>query len=420
MAYTTEVTHTQTTTGNRDFSVTFPFMSTADLRVQLGGVTQSLNTHYTIVQSGGTTVVNFNTAPADNATIRIFRDTDIDAIKATYQSGSSLRASDLNTNNTQLLYAAQEFGTLKSDNSVSFSLGDKGDVQVNSSTDWVIQNNTIAQANMADDSVGTNEIIDGSITGEKLASLAITAAQLAANAVITAKIQNDAVTADKIADAAVGTLQLADDAVNPAKIQQTNHPGYGFNPVGAVIWYAGNTAPTGYLKANGDSIPNGAGTVQGISADYSGLYAIVGASLPDLRGEFVRGWDDGRNVDGSRAIRSTQSQQAESHNHVATTGTDGAHTHTTTVSTQGDHSHNIRTYSSPLHYSNGSPWTWEGEKDNSGGDQDGTSDAGAHTHTVTVETNDSAHTHNISVQNQSGGGTETRPRNVALLACIKY
>ena len=44
----------------------------------------------------------------------------------------------------------------------------------------------------------------------------------------------------------------------------------------------------------------------------------------------------------------------------------------------------------------------------------------AHTHTISIHDNNSTHTHNIAVQNQVGGGTETRPRNVALLACIKY
>ena len=415
MAYTTEVTHTQNTTGNRDFSVTFPFMSTADIRVQLGGVTQDLNTHYTIVQSGGTTVVNFNTAPADNATIRIFRDTDIDAIKATYQSGSSLRASDLNTNNTQLLYAAQEFGTLKDDSSVAFSLGNKGDIQVNSSSDWVIQNNTIAQANMLDNSVGTNEIINGSVTGEKLASLAMTAAQIAANAIINSKIADDAVTSAKIADNSILTALIANNAVEPTKINQTTVAGHGFTPAGTVIWYAGNTAPTGYLKANGDSIPNGAGTVQGISADYSGLYAIVGASLPDLRGEFIRGWDDGRNIDGSRGIRSTQSQQAESHTHVATTGTDGAHTHTATIA-EDTHDHDLP----DLHQGVG--WGSEMQKGDAASNPITTTktETDAHTHTISIHDNNSTHTHNIAVQNQVGGGTETRPRNVALLACIKY
>ena len=418
MAYITEVSHTQTTTGNRDFSVTFPFMQTADLRVQLGGVTKSLNTDYTIVQSGANTVVNFNTAPADNTTIRIFRDTDIDSIKSLYAAGSSIRATDLNENNTQLIYAAQEFGTLKEDNSVAFSLGDKGDLQINSSSDWVIQNNTIEQANMADNSVGTNEIINGNITGEKLANLAITAGQIATDAVITSKINNDAVTIDKIADNAVDTLQLANGAVEPTKISQTAAAGSGFNPTGAVIWYAGTSAPTGYLKCNGDAIPNGSGTVQGVGADFSGLHAIIGGTLPDLRGEFIRGWDDGRNIDGSRAIRSTQSQLAEAHSHTATTGTDGAHTHTASTgqnsATSIDMGYNGAGSDDG---SGGQGNTTHGNDDNHG---NVFINVPAHTHSVTVDTNNSTHTHNIAVQNQSGGGTETRPRNVALLACIKY
>ena len=413
MAYITEVSHTQTTTGNRDFSVTFPFMSTADLRVQLAGATKSLNTDYTIVQSGANTVVNFNTAPADNAVVRIFRDTDIDAIKSTYQSGSSIRATDLNENNTQLLYAAQEFGTLKEDNSVSFSLGDKGDLQLNSSSDWVIQNNTIEQANMADNSIGTNEIINGNITGEKLASLAITAAQMAANAIINSKIADDAVTSAKIADNSILTALIANNAVEPTKINQTAVAGAGFNPTGAVIWYAGSTAPTGYLKANGDSIPNGSGTVQGVAADYSGLYAIVGGSLPDLRGEFIRGWDDGRNVDGSRAIRSTQEDIAENHTHSAATGTDGAHTHLATVD-NNTHDHDM-----PNKHQSSSSGN-EVQRGGDGSSQDWRTENNTHTHTVTITDTNSTHTHNISVQNQTGGGTETRPRNVALLACIKY
>ena len=430
MTYSTEVSHTQTTTGNRDFSVTFPFRSTTDLRVQLAGVTKSLNTDYTIVQSGASTVVNFNTAPADNATIRIFRDTDIDTISSTYAAGSSIRASDLNDNNTQLLYAAQEFGTLKEDNSVSFTLGNKGDIQVNSSTDWVIQNNAIEQANMADNSIGNNEIIDGSITGGKLASLAISTAQLAATAVTTAKIANDAVTIDKVADNAVDTAQIANDAVEPTKISQTTQAGYGFTPAGTVIWYAGSTAPTGYLKCNGDSIPNGSGTVQGVSSNFAVLYAIVGGNIPDLRGEFIRALDDGRNVDQNRGIRTAQTHLSESHNHVATTGTDGSHTHTTDVSDPGNHAHptysghvnapgsnNYATISGSLGSVNTGSFT-NNDPCTSANSQ--TCGAGAHTHTVTVNTTNSTHTHNISVQNQSGGGTETRPRNVALLACIKY
>ena len=419
MTYSTEVSHTQTTSGNRDFSVTFPFLATTDLRVQLAGVTKSLTSDYTIVQSGANTVVNFNTAPADNATIRIFRDTDIDAIQSTYAAGSSIRATDLNTNNTQLLYAAQEFGTLKDDNSVAFSLGDKGDIQVNSSTDWVIQNNAIEQANMADDSIGNNEIIDGSITGGKLASLAISTAQIAATAVNESKIANDAVTNDKLADNAVNTAQIANDAVDPTKINQTTQAGYGFVPAGTIIWYGGSSAPVGYLKCNGDTIPDGSGTVQGVSTNFAVLYAVIGATIPDLRGEFVRAWDDGKGTDSGRAIRSTQTDVIESHNHVATTGTDGAHTHTAD-SANDTHTH-VHSVTQETEWDDDNNYANQIKVSNYGdatvGDIDLTD---THNHTIAVHNVDSTHTHNIAVQNQANGGTETRPRNVALLACIKY
>ena len=429
MTYSTEVSHTQTETGNRDFSVTFPFLATTDIRVQLGGLTKSLNTDYTITQSGANTVVNFNTAPANGATIRIFRDTDIDNLNYSFQAGSSIRSIDLNNNNTQLLYAAQEFGTLKEDNSVAFSLGDKGDLQINSSSDWQLQNNVVENANMADNSVGNNELIDGSVTGGKLASLSINTSQIAATAVNADKLASNAVTSVKIADDAVTTNKIVDDAVDPTKINQTHAAGYGFTPPGAVIWYAGATAPTGYLKANGDSIPNGSGTVQGITADFSGLYAVVGANVPDLRGEFIRALDDGRGVDSSRSIRTAQTDIAKAHNHVATTGTDGAHDHTTGSTGAGTpHKHTLKAKDDYYHsgttaidrwlmatyynwpYNNNLELTIEAES---------ILDESSHTHPNNI-TNSGPHTHNIAVQNNSDGGTETRPRNVALLACIKY
>ena len=69
-------------------------------------------------------------------------------------------------------------------------------------------------------------------------------------------------------------------------------------PAGAVMSFARATAPAGWLIANGDAVPNGSGTVQGVTADFSALYAAVSTSfgtvgtLPDLRGIFVRGSGD--------------------------------------------------------------------------------------------------------------------------------
>lgn len=79
-------------------------------------------------------------------------------------------------------------------------------------------------------------------------------------------------------------------------------------PPGTVIQFAGATVPDGYLMANGDVISR---------ADYSDLFGAIGTiygagdgvstfRLPDLRGEFVRGWDDDRGVDTGRAIGSSQ------------------------------------------------------------------------------------------------------------------
>ena len=378
MTYTTETTHTQTVAGNRDFSVGFPFLATTDIKVQLNGVTKTLTNDYTIVQSGANTTVNFNIAPADDDTIRIFRNTDIDAIQATYAAGSAIRSTDLNTNNTQLLYAAQEFGTLKSDNSVSFTLGNKGDIAVNSSTDWTLQNNCVELANMTNNSVDTDELVNYCITDDKMSS----------NSVANAHIKDNAVTLSKMADNSVGTSELINAAVTRAILETDLQ--YAFNPIGTVIWYAGSTAPTGYLKANGDAIANGSGTTQGITTDFSALYAIVGANLPDLRGEFVRGWDDGKGTDSGRSIRSTQADQNKQHNHTAVV-TDPGHDHQYTRYNE--------VFTGDFHTEASNAWR-----------KNETRDTGSSTTGISV-----------SITNSGGNvaPNEARPRNIALLACIK-
>jgi hypothetical protein len=386
MTYSTEVSHTQTTTGNRDFSVTFPFLAVTDIKVQLGGVTKTVTNDYTIVQSGANTVVNFNTAPADNSTIRIFRDTNIDDIEATYAAGSSIRAQDLNNCYKQLLYAAQEFGTLKDDNSVSFSLGNKGDLSINSSSDYVINTNAIENAMMADNSVGTAELVASSVTNPKVAN----------NAIQTSHIQDNAITNAKMADDSVNTAEIVSQAVTRAKVT----PG-GFNPVGTVIWYAGSSAPAGYLKANGDSIANGSGTTQGITANFSELYAVVGSTLPDLRGEFIRGWDDGKGTDSGRAIKSTQTDQNKQHNHTASSSSSS----TSSVTDPG--------FVHTLNYGEGS---YGGSSGSVSPRDSGTTSNRVNSATTGI----SVSTSTTTTTTTANEGGESRPRNVALLACIKY
>ena len=79
-------------------------------------------------------------------------------------------------------------------------------------------------------------------------------------------------------------------------------------PVGSVYTFAGATVPTGWLKCNGALLSR---------TTYASLFAVIGTTygagdgsttfaLPDLRGEFVRGVDDGRGVDAGRTLGSAQ------------------------------------------------------------------------------------------------------------------
>jgi len=147
-------------------------------------------------------------------------------------------------------------------------------------------------------------------------------------------------------------------------------------PTGAVFHFAASTAPTGYLKANGNDIPNGSGTVQGVTANFSALYAILGSTygapgrLPDLRGQFIRSWaDDGTTYDAGRTFGLTQPDDFKSH----------THTYTDRTNTSGNN------------FVVGGPSAIT----------DGALSA-------------------VTGATPTTGGTETRPRNVALLACIKY
>jgi len=92
-------------TGNNsttDYSFTFPYLKTDDLKVTLDTVA---TTAYSLPNS---TTVRFNTAPGTGVDIHIYRDTDVDTAKAIFAAGSSIRAVDLNNNEDQALYSLQE------------------------------------------------------------------------------------------------------------------------------------------------------------------------------------------------------------------------------------------------------------------------------------------------------------------------
>ena len=85
-----------------NYAFTIEYIKKADIKVSLDDVA---TTEFTFAND---TTIQFNSAPADDARIRIFRDTDIDDLSATFASGSSIRAKDLNDNFQQNNFAVQE------------------------------------------------------------------------------------------------------------------------------------------------------------------------------------------------------------------------------------------------------------------------------------------------------------------------
>lgn len=88
-------------------------------------------------------------------------------------------------------------------------------------------------------------------------------------------------------------------------------------PAGSVLAYAGPIPPAGWLLADGSNVSR---------TTYAKLFAAIGTTygagdgsttfkLPDLRGEFVRGLDQGRGVDAGRVLGSWQTDMLKSHSH---------------------------------------------------------------------------------------------------------
>lgn len=163
---------------------------------------------------------------------------------------------------------------------------------------------------------------------------------------------------------------------------------------GAISFFARNTAPTGWLKANGAAISR---------TTYASLFAAIGTifgagdgsttfNLPDLRGEFLRAWDDGRTVDNGRGFGTWQDSGNRWHNHGGGTGG---------ISNNHEHYTGLNGINN-----SGSNFGSDGAEVAKGG-------PGGQQWTGSPNQN---HSHGIN----GDGLNEARPRNIALLACIKY
>lgn len=187
-------------------------------------------------------------------------------------------------------------------------------------------------------------------------------------------------------------------------------------PSGTLIHFAGPVAqaPAGYLLANGAAVSR---------TTYATLFTAIGTTygtgdgsttfnLPDARGQFLRGLDNGRGVDASRALGTTQASQNLSHTHTGTVDAGGGHSHTASSDNQGNHQHSVF---NGLNNAGGTVVFGIASTSSVGIGQ--TEFAGLHAHNISVA---AVGNHQHTFTTGGSGGTEARPTNVAVNIYIKY
>ena len=112
------------------------------------------------------------------------------------------------------------------------------------------------------------------------------------------------------------------------------HKQQALNPVGAIMAWPTDTAPTGWLELNGASLSR---------TTYAALFAVIGTTygyadashfyLPDMRGKFIRGWAHGQTTDPDKAAR-TDRGDGTTGDYVGTKQADAFASHSHTVSSQ--------------------------------------------------------------------------------------
>ena len=227
---TTENTYT----GNNsttDYSFTFPYLKTTDIKASLAGTD---TTAFTLANA---TTVRFNTAPGNNVAIRLYRVTSADDLAATFYAGSAIKSTDLNDNFTQNLYVTQE-----------------------AAKDVATANTTANTAKTTADTASTNASTavstanTASTNATNAVSTANTASTNATNAVSTAN------TASTNASNAVTTANAAEAAVAAAVL---------YSPKATVAaWVAGTYTEDDYIEVQ----------------DSTGIQAYNSGTTPKLTG----------------------------------------------------------------------------------------------------------------------------------------
>ena len=265
MSAVTQNEYTQQNTTTVLYNFTFPYLKTSDVKVSLDGVA---STAFTLANA---TTIQLNTAPSVGTKIRIFRETGIDDLTATFYAGSAIKSEDLNDNFTQNLYVTQEvnqrfLNTLGGSKMINnLQMGEDTDIIFEGATDndhettlsvvdptadqtyrlpnlstgtydlvstgdtgtvarAMVANDAINGTKIADDSIDSEHYVDGSIDTQHIAADQITNALIADNQIDSehyvdgsidhGHLSNDCINEDNIVDNAIRNEHIATDAVN--------------------------------------------------------------------------------------------------------------------------------------------------------------------------------------------------------------
>ena len=211
-----------TASGGASEAFSISTFSSDEIKVYVDNVLKTATTHYNITSyttNGGTVTWTSGNVPASPAVVRIVRDTGVTTARATYSAGSSIKAGDLNDNQTQALRSLEEqddqlIQTYDVENSAITTAKIKAD----NITNALIADDQIDSEHYVDGSIDTAHLADNAVTGAKIANNTFTTATIAADAVTGAKIADDAIDSEHYVDGSIDTAHIADSQVTTAKI----------------------------------------------------------------------------------------------------------------------------------------------------------------------------------------------------------
>ena len=199
MSAVTQNDYTQQNNTTVLYNFTFPYLKASDVKVSLDAVD---TTAFTLANA---TTIQLNSVPPVGTKIKIFRETSVDNLTATFYAGSAIKSEDLNDNFTQNLYVTQEvngryISALGGTMTGNFNLGEDADIVFEGATDDANETTITVADPTADRTITfpdtTGTVITtgdtGTVTGTMLADGTVTSTDIADGTIVNADINASA------------------------------------------------------------------------------------------------------------------------------------------------------------------------------------------------------------------------------------